>query len=158
MPRTGLAPIPLGTPIVERDGTITTFFRQRWQDVSDGWGQTASAQRVRLLDLTASVPATTLLTVVTAGLYRLSWYLRITRPDPVSASVHVGYAFTDLDGTALGTYDDPPLTSNSISSCRSFTGLIRCLAPSDIIIIADYVSNTPGALRYDLEVSVEFLP
>ena len=83
--------------------------------------------------------------------------MRITRPDPVSASVHVGYAFTDLDGTALGTYDDP-LTSNSIGSWRSFTGLIRCLAPSDIIIIADYTSATPGALRYDLEVSVEFLP
>ena len=157
MPRTGLAPIPLGTPIVGGDGTITPFFRQRWQDVSDGWGQTASAQRVRLADQTGAIAATTLLTVVAAGLYRVSWYLRTTRADGVSSSVAVTLGFVDVDGVVL-TYPGAALAGDVVTGWQGVVVPIRCGAPTDVTIATAYDSNTPGALRYDLEVSVEFLP
>jgi hypothetical protein len=152
-----LAPIPLGTPITDRDGTITPFFRQRWQDVSDGWAQTGSATRLRLVDQTAARGGTTVLTVVTAGLYRVSWYLRRTRVDGVSASVAVLLFFTDVDGTTVG-YTGPASTTDSLNEWQGIVLPIRCGAPTDIVLATSYASNTPGAMRYDLEVAVEFLP
>jgi hypothetical protein len=157
MPRTGLAPIPLGTPIVARDGTITPFFRQRWQDVSDGWGQTASAQRVRLADQTGAIAATALLTVVTAGLYRVSWFLRTTRIDGGGSSVQVTLSFVDVDGVVL-SYPGAALAGDVVTGWQGVVVPIRCGAPTDVTIAVAYASTTPGAMQYALEVSVEFLP
>jgi hypothetical protein len=156
MPRS-LAPIPLGTPITERDGTISAFFRQRWQDVGNGWTQTPSLAQASRKAQTAALGTTTLLTVVTPGLYRVSWYLRITRPDPVSSSVTVGVNFLDVDGQAL-SYSGAAVTGNTVNLWQGVVVPIRCGAPTDITISVAYASTTPGALRYDLEACVEFLP
>ena len=95
--------------------------------------------------------------MVTPGLYRVSWYLRITRADPVSSSVTVGVSFVDVDGVALG-YSGAALTGNAVNWWQGVVVPIRCGAPTDITVAVAYDSGTPGALRYDLEVSVEFLP
>jgi hypothetical protein len=108
------------------------------------------------LFLPAAAP-TTLLTVMTPGVYRVSWYLRITRPDGGSSSVTVTIGFVDLDGVAL-TYTGPALTLDTLGAWQGVTVPIRCGAPSDLTIAVDYASNTAGQMRYDLEVAVEFLP
>jgi hypothetical protein len=156
MPR-ALGPIPLGAPIVERDGTITAFFRQRWQDVGDGWTETPTKQGVSLGARTGAVATTAVWTTQQAGVYRVSWYLRKTRADGVSSSVAVTLGFVDVDGQAL-SITGGALTPDSVGAWQGVTIPIRCLAPSDITIAVAYASATPGQMRYDLEVKVEFLP
>jgi hypothetical protein len=156
MPR-ALAPIPLGTPITDRDGTITPFFRLRMEAISEGWSQTASASRVSLGAQTAAVASRSVLTVVIAGVYRVSWYLRKTRADGASSSVAVTLGFVDVDGTAL-TITGGALTLDSVAAWQGVTIPIRCGAPTDITVAVAYASGTPGQMRYDLEIAVEFLP
>jgi hypothetical protein len=157
MPRS-LGPIPLATPIVEpRDGTITAFFRQRWQDVGDGWTETPTVQHARQPGQTAALATTAVWTTKAAGVYRVSWYLRVTRADGVSSSATVTIGFVDLDGVAL-TYAGPALTLNTLGAWQGVTVPIRCQALTDITVAVAYASATPGQMRYDLEVPVEFLP
>jgi hypothetical protein len=156
MPR-ALGPIPLGTPITDRDGTITVFFRQRWQDLGAGWSETPTVQHVGLGAQTGAIPATAVWTAGAVGIYRVSWYVRKTRADGVSSSVAVTLGFLDVDGTALN-YADAPLTLDTVGAWRGATVPIRCRAPSDITVAVAYASATPGQMRYDLDVKVEFLP
>jgi hypothetical protein len=152
-----LGPIPLGSPIVERDGTITAFFRQRWQDVSDGASETPTKHSLTLGARTAAQPATSVWTTTVAGLYRVSWYLRKTRADGGSSSATVTIGFVDVDGQAL-TYAGAALTLDSLGAWQGVTVPIRCQAPTDITVAVAYASATPGAMRYDLVAAVEFLP
>jgi hypothetical protein len=152
-----LAPIPLGSPIVERDGTITAFFRQRWQDVGAGWTETPSVQQARRVAQTAALATTAVWTTTAAGMHRVSWYLRKTRADGVSSSATVTIGFVDLDGVAL-SYPGPALTLDSVGAWQGVIVPIRCGTPTDITAAVAYASATPGAMRYDLEVRVEYLP
>src|SRR5580765_975642 len=110
MPR-ALAPIPLGTPITDRDGTITAFFRLRMEAIGAGWNETPSAARVTLGAQTGALATTRVLTTTVSGLYRVSWYLRVTRADPVSSSAAVTLSFVDVDGASL-TITGGALTGN----------------------------------------------
>jgi hypothetical protein len=156
MPRT-LGPIPLGTPITDRDGTITAFFRQRWQDVDAGWAQTGTVARLSLPTQSGAGGFTRILTVVTAGLYRVSWYLRRTRIDGVSASVQVHLQFTDTDGQVL-YFSGPASTVDTLQEWQGVVTPLRCAAPSNVNLFVTYSSTTPGQMQYDLEIAAEFLP
>jgi hypothetical protein len=157
MARGLVGPIPLGTPITDKDGTITPFFRQRWQDVGEGWTQTPTVAQAGRPAQTAALAPTAVWTATVAGVHRVSWYLRKTRADGVSSSATVTVGFLDLDGQAL-TYAGPALTLDSLGAWQGGIVPIRCLAPSDITVAVAYASATPGQMRYDLEVKVEVLP
>lgn len=155
MPR-ALAPIPLGTPITDRDGTITPFFRLRMEAISAGWTDTPTQQRVSFGAQTAALTTTRVLTTTVAGLYRVSWYLRVTQPAGSSSSAAVTLGFVDVDGVAL-TITGGALTGNTLQAWQGVTFPIRCGAPTDVTAAVAYAS-TPAGMRYDLEIAVEFLP
>jgi len=156
MPR-ALPPIPAGVPIADKDGGITTFFRLRWQQLVDGWAQTGTEQLFTAIGRTTALLTTSVLTTLTTGKYRVAWYLRKTRPDGAASSATVTIGWVDLDSQAL-TLAGPALTLDAVAAVQSGTVIVRCVNASDITVAVAYASSTPAQMRYDLEVTVEYLP
>jgi hypothetical protein len=156
MPRS-LPPIPAGVPIAEKDGGITTFFRLRWQQLVDGWAQTGSVSLFTAIGRTAALVTTSIYTTLATGKYRVSWYLRKTRPDGAASSVTVTLGWIDLDSQAL-TVSGAPLTLDAAAAVQTGMQIVRCLSASDITVAVAYSSTTPGQMRYDLEMTVEYVP
>ncbi len=152
-----LSPIPGGVAITDKAGVITTFFRLRWQELIDRFRFTPSVANTTVTGQAAAIGTTTLYTAVTAGLYRVSWYLRKTLADGVSSSLQVTIGFLDLGqaesvtGAALTTDTNAAFQSGNVQ-------LIRCDANSDITGEVAYASNTPGAMQFDAAFTVEFVP
>lgn len=157
MPRT-LPPIPVNTPIADpKDGSITTFMRLRWQQLVDGWAQSGTVNAFVAPAQTAAIATTVVETTLAAGRYRVTWYLRKTRADGAGSSATVTIGFVDLDGQPL-TYAGAALALDTLAAWQSDTKLIRAHGATDVTVAVAYSSTTPGQLRYDLEVTVEYLP
>lgn len=159
MPR-ALPPIPSNTPIADgKDGTITTFFRLRWQELVDGWAQSGTIGSFVPPGgggLTGALGTTSVYTTSATGLYRVSWYLRKTRADGVASSATLTLGWVDRDAQPL-TFVAPALTLDSVTAVQSGVILCRALQSSDITAAVAYSSTTAGQMRYDLEVRVEQL-
>jgi hypothetical protein len=156
MPR-ALPPIPAGVPIADKDGGITTFFRLRWQQLVDGWSQSGSEASFTAIGRTAALATASVLTTLSAGKYRVSWYLRKTRPDGAASAAAVTLGWVDLDSVALSV-TGAALTLDTVQAVQTGIQIVRCLNATDITIAVSYASATAGQMRYDLEVLVEFLP
>jgi hypothetical protein len=149
-----LAPIPASTPIADpKDGTITTFMRLRWQQLVDGWGQSATANTVSAINQSAALAATVILTPLQSGLYRVTWYLRRMVADPGGSSALLTLTWLDLDARPL-TYPGLAWPSDAADAWVSETKLLRCLAASDLRVAVAYTSAA-GLMRYDLQIVVE---
>lgn len=158
MPRS-LPFIPVGEKITNaKDGTITTFFRLRWQELSDGYQNTASIAAFKNdTPLAAALAPLSVHTVLNQGKYRLSYYLRKTRIDGVASSLTVTFSWVDTDGQAL-TFTFAALATDTIGSVQSDSKILRSTSASDLVAQVAYVSNTPGNMTYDFEVTVEYIP
>lgn len=156
MPRT-LEPIPDGVPIVDKSGSITTFFRLRWQALINGFTQSASVAALLVEGQTDALVATSAYLTTSAGRYRVSVYLRKIVPDGVSSAATVTISFVDTDGQAL-SITGPALALDAVGAWQSLIEFIRCEGGSDIEVAVAYASNTPHTMIYDLEVVVEYLP
>lgn len=154
MPRT-LTPIPVGTPITDAGGMITTFFRQAWQLLVDGWQITSTVATASRTGLNANLATTALWTTLAAGNYRISYNFRRTTTDGVASSLQA----------TLGWTQDVPLTqifgadANDSISVGKQNGsiLVYCDASTDITIAIAYSSTTPGNMKYRLDTTVEYL-
>ncbi len=97
---------------------------------------------------TAAVTSETL----TAGLYRVTYYARITAVDLVSSSLTVSIAWDD--GIVSCTHAFAAITGNTISTTGSESYMVRIDTPP-ITFTTTYVSNTPGAMTYALSIALE---
>jgi hypothetical protein len=111
----------------------------------------------------AAVAATTLATITTAGLYRVSWSQVINRAATTSSSLQTtigwnnGTAKTstfwlDASGGTTGTAAD---TSNTLWSSRGNTFVIYCAASTTITVTIAYSSTGATTLRYIYTASAE---
>lgn len=150
-----LGPIPVAVEIVNRDGTITEFFRLRWQELIDGAGVVAVAARLSEPDLAAALPLTTLMTVQVAGEYEIAVYVRKTAPDGVSSSLQVTVGWTD-SGVPLSE-TGTALVTDTIAATQAFSRFVVADANSDLTVAISYASNTPGAMRYLVRAVVKRL-
>lgn len=150
-----LAPIPLETPIVTRDGVITEFFRRRWQELIDRSVRTPTLAAAALQAQNAAIATTAVFTTVTPALYRVSWYLRKTTADGVSSSVQITIGWTEsgLPFTEVGA----ALAVDAVDARQSGSVVVRADAFADLTYAIAYASNTPGAMVYRLDVTVEQL-
>lgn len=101
----------------------------------------------------ASIAATPILVTQTAGLYRVSYYLRITTAAGVSSSVTVTIGWTE-SGVPL-TLSGAALTTNTIQSVQTGSYLIRSDGAAPITYAVTYASNPAGAAKFRLDVVVE---
>lgn len=106
---------------------------------------------------TTPIPVGTLST----GLYRVSVWMRITDPDGVSSSVtpQVTYPSSGtVSGAPLTTCTETAksaLTSDAVDEPFSYTFLVQVDAPGPISFSTLYMSNTPNAAEYEVELTVE---
>jgi hypothetical protein len=146
-------PLYLGDQIVDKDGLITSRFRLLWQQIIDGFARTSATATKTLTGQHAAIVATVVTTLIAAGNYRLSYYLRKTIADGVASSAQVTLGFTDR-GTALA---EPfaALVTDSVTAHASGSILVRADAASNVTLDVAYASNTPGVMGFDLIVTVE---
>jgi len=101
----------------------------------------------------ASIGTTTLLADTgSAGVFRVSWFLRITQAATTSSSVAVTVGFTD--GVAL-TISGSAVTGNTTTTIQQQTVLVRCDANSVLTYSTTYSSVGATAMQYALSVTVE---
>ena len=87
-----------------------------------------------------------------AGVFRVSWFLRITQAATTSSSVAVTVAFTD--GVSL-TVSGAAVTGNTTSTFQQQSVVVRCDANSSLSYSTTYSSVGATPMQYALSVVVE---
>lgn len=150
-----LEPIPLETRIVDpKTGAITVFFRERWESLRSGvasvptlsTGYSASNQ-------SAAIAGAVLFTTLSAGLYRVSYYIRKTVADGVSSSV--GFVFHWTESGLPLSLTDTVLATDTTGAVKVGEALLEVDASVNLTFDTSYASNTPAKMRYRIEVRVE---
>lgn len=108
---------------------------------------------VELLNQHDAIGVTDLLAGATAGIYRISWHLRITTVDGVSSSVTV--RIHAVEGGAAITQSGAALNSDTLNAVQSGTVIATVDAGSLLSYSTLYASNTPNAAGYALAIVVE---
>lgn len=148
-----LAPPP--TYILEKDGRITKAYSFWLLSLTEAID--ASAQAVPIVSVpaqTAALPTTALLTVSAAGLFRVSWYARITTPASVSSAltVTVGHTESGLSIAQSGA----SMTGNTTTTVQSGSVFCDADAATPITVATAYASvGTP--MGYTVRFVVELV-
>ena len=106
-------------------------------------------------DLSAAVPTTILFTVTQSGLYRVSWYLRITVVDGVSSSAQLTLTWREGSHTSTKTF--PALTGDTTSTYDGAVWPFYADSGTQVTFAIAYASNTPAKMRYRRALAVEQL-
>src|SRR5262252_1844442 len=112
--------------------------------------------RVSLTKRNVSIPTTALpVGQLAGGLFRVSWYLHITKTDPVSASVSLTISWTEsgLPRSITAATVNQTTPNLSIGDATLF-GADQA---TPITYATTYASNTPGTMEYYLGIVVEQL-
>lgn len=123
------------------------------QAIAQAVGQPVNA--VQLTSQNAAIATTSFpLGSFPGGLYRLSWYLRVTTADGVASSVTVTFGWTE-GGLAL-TASGSAVTGDTTSTFQTGSApLILTDAGSPITYATAYSSNTPNKMNYELMLTIE---
>ena len=119
---------------------------------------TTAAQAIATKGLAAqaaSISATPLLVTSFSGLFRVTYYLRITQAATVSSSVTVTIGFTETAVPLTKTF--PAVTGNTTTTIDSQTWLLRSDAAAPITYAITYASVGATAMQYRIDVVVEQL-
>lgn len=121
-----------------------------------------SAERLlrrRLVDppLEASIAPTALpLGLLTAGLYRVTWRFRVTRPATTSSELSFTLGWTE--GAVVMTRTSPAKTGNTVSTEDNDVWTIRIDQAAPVTYATTYASVGGVPMQYELEMLVESLP
>lgn len=150
MPR--LAPIAADVAIVERTGVITRVFRQWLLALTDRLEATATAvqRAIRLTDQQAAITTAKAATTVVAGLYRVSWAIRVTTVDSVSNSLTVTLGW--VDGGVACTEVFPAITGNTVATVGHGSLTVHIDALADVTYEVAYGATD---VIFALDVAVE---
>lgn len=113
--------------------------------------------RVSLSSQSADIAATPVpMPDLTAGLYRVSVYVRVTRAASTSSEIQIDIGFTDgaIALTSVGTN----LTGNTTSTFETRTLMLAVDANASITYEAIYTSVGATAMQFKVEIVVEKLP
>jgi hypothetical protein len=151
-------PLPLGDPIATRTGLC-----------GDTWSR-LFAEMVKIIDQTpnqivdppsvtaqsAAIATTTLAPAQQiAGLYRVTWYARITTAAGVASSLTVTVGFSD-HGQAM-TFSGAAIAGNTVTSAQSESVMFYSDEFTAITYSTAYVSNPASAMEYQLFIVLEQL-
>lgn len=166
-------PIPYRDPI-NQGGKITRY----WNDWFTWLGETVGGVDTRIITNTTNIATNTaalatapkLITSVnltaqsasiaatdfsggalTGGLYRISYYVRVTTVDTTSLSITVTFDWTD---TTNPTWSGAAITGNTTTTTQQDSFLIRADAASAINYSTTVTPGT-GDGRYSLDVTLE---
>lgn len=154
-----LAPMPFRTALLT--DLKSWLLRNEWvrwlQSLKDAIDATAQGLGgVSLVLQSASLPATTIITAPATGLYRVTYYARITRPATTSSSLTVTVRWTD--GGVAQAASNTAMTGNTTTTQQSAQGLLGVDQGTDITIETAYVSVGATPMQYALSARVELVP
>lgn len=144
--------------------------RDKFKDhrVSSSWGNwfnsilvrllaaTQIIGRVALLDQTAVVVAANLPAALpTTGLYRVSWYFRITRAATTSSAVRLTLGW--VDATRAMTFQGANINGNTLDSYESGTLIVLADIDTFLTYAASYSSVGATSAGFELSITVEAL-
>ncbi len=158
-----LDPIPLQEPIVTTAKGEALYLESGWArwlsnglNVRLGTTPTQVGHDVALTNQAASIGATPLpVAALSAGLYRVSYYARITTPDSVSSSLTVTLGWTE-SGLPL-ILSGAPMAGNSVTTVQTGTWVVQLDGQSTLTYATVYASAS-GQMRYRLSMLAEALP
>lgn len=160
-----IVPIPIADPIArpadpnKRKDPAAGIITDAWVKYFTSLGQTVSQSSVRIqaLSLTgqsASIGATDLSGgALSDGLYRVTYYARITRAGTVSSSLTVTIGYTD--GGAAPSFSGAAMTGNTTTTVQSGTVLIHSDSASPITYATTYATAGATSMLYRLDLLLE---
>jgi hypothetical protein len=151
------APFPLRDPIATTRGDVTmpwiNWFSSLQQDVQQAPYRLTS---VNLDNQVASLGVTGFaLGRLSAGLYRVSYLMRVTTPATVSSGLSVGIGFTRTGITSV--LAGVTMTDNAIGACRSETFLVRIDSATPVTYRSTYVSVGAIVMQYGVSFTLELV-
>jgi hypothetical protein len=152
-----LAPPPLRSRLVDEVGLMTREFNN-WLRGLTAAINTASTQAtppIMLTGIVGSIGTSLLVPNAPAGVYRLSYSVRISRAATVSSSIIVTFQWTTAG--VVQTFNSPALTGNTTTSLQSGTILASIDGGSLISYSTAYASVGGTTMAYDLALAVEAL-
>lgn len=148
--------IPYETPIVEGD---TRPIAQPWYlwlfEVIKRIVATPQILKVASLTSQAAAISATAIAIGGAGLYRVTWVVRVTQAATSSSGVTITIGNSD-DGVPL-TQSGAALTGNVVGAIQSGSALVRSDAAAPVTYAAAYASIGAQVMRFKLDVTCERL-
>lgn len=148
------APPPL--ELIERkDGRLSRVGQQWFLSLTQALQQaTTTLKSVSLTAQSASLTTTTVpLGTFAAGLYRVTYYARVTTAAGVASSLDVTVGWTD--GAVPCSVTSAAMTGNTTSTVQSGSVLVHVDANGPITYATTYASNPASAMVYRLDLAVE---
>lgn len=150
-----LPPIPLRTPIVDANGQINVFFRERWEEVRVSAAQVAATAIYTKSGQTASLLTALLYTVLEPGIYRVTFTARRTIIDGAGSTLTWTWHWTDAGAPLSDTA--PANATDTTGSLYTGTRTFRVDGNTNLTGDMAYVSTTPGLMTFHIDVTVEKL-
>lgn len=151
-----IAPAPVTTPLCDKTfvpiKAWATFFAQVYRELRS-WTLALTAQTAALATTTLLMPQ---LPSTPAGLFRVSYYARVTTAAGTSSSLQVTIGWTD--GGVACTRTFTAITGNTTATTDAQGILVSADNASSITIATAYASNPAAAMVYSLTARVEPLP
>lgn len=155
MPSLTIEPAPFANSVDEQGGVMSAPWA-RWIQLAliPRVQQAApSIVAVRLTNQAASIGATAVVAAATAGLYRVSWFVRVVQAATVNSAITVSVGFTD--GSVSCSQSGAALAGNTTSTCQSGMVLLRAAGATPITFATTYASVGGVPMHYNLDVIVE---
>lgn len=163
-------PVPAADPIAakkrreffgqgEREDPQEGLITEHWREYFDQSGrlQEQAPSRIgqtTLTDQAANISATDISGGnLSSGLYRFTYYTRITRAAGVSSSLTVTLSWTD--GGIACSFSGAAITANTTSTTQSETKLLRIDSVSPVSYSTAYASAGAPTMQYRLDVALE---
>lgn len=156
-----ISPVPFGKALGIVSGSIVRVTEdwRRWlqqvKDAIDAAGRKVGAA-VALSAQASSLIGAVDTPALTAGLYRVSWHLRVTRAATTAGSVAL--ALSTTAGGQVTTETVGTLATNVLGDARSGVAVLDVDAGAAVSYATVYSSTGATALQYALQLSVEALP
>ena len=152
--------------IPDRSNVVRSYkdliLAEQWQT----WFRTLTSQvnrspvvvgSVALTVQAASIAQTAIpISEVNTALYRVSWYVRVTRPGTTSSSIQLTIRWND-GGVALSV-SSGAATGNTTATILEGTAFIRAKAGTTIDYSTVYASVGATAMQYSVDIIVEHIP
>jgi hypothetical protein len=158
MPTLEIEPMPSKNDLIYgKDSLAMSGPWQRWFQVALLPRVQNAAPGLVTVQLTAqgaSIGTTSLIALAT-GVYRINYYVRVTRAATTSSSISV--SITGTDGGGVCTQTSAALTGNLVTSTQSGFFLATCDASTPLSYSTTYASVGGTSMQYLLTLVVEGL-
>ena len=156
----GVVTAAVGSMWSQQNGTQSTSFYVKTNGSSNtGWGAVVPniiAGQVNLITQSASIGTTTLYAVPNNGMFRLSYYMKVTQAATTSSSVQLTLTYTDRDdSTVLSFLTASPLNATDETGVISDSIVIDAKAATNIQYATTYASTGGTSMQYKLRIRLE---